>query len=162
MPDLILPASVKYNLERERLVVRHEALRWFDTELKALDPDLDLVKAHDNAGAPGIQPGFWHVRHTDPVTRWQTYKALRGPTGEFSEPHSGHLEKLREQDLRRPGAFKELTERWDREDEARLKTQAWQRAELKQEFLERYQNLSRPSVSFADVKKGWRNRGRTR
>lgn len=162
MTDLYLPATAKYNMERERLTERHEALQWFDRQLKELDPHLELVKASEHVGAPGIEPGFWHVRRTDPVTRWQQYMPLRAHDGRFSEPHSGHLERLRANDLQRPGAFDELKRKWDREDEDRAKELAWTRGEYKQEFLERYKNLSSPSVSFADTAKGWRNRARNR
>lgn len=161
MSQIILPASVKYNLERERMASRHESLKWFDTELKALDEHSELIKASESAEAPGMIPGFWHVRRTDPVTGWQAYLPLTGPEGKFSEPHSGHLEKMRASDLQRPGAFEDLKRRWDAEDEAHRREQLWTREEFKREFAERYLNKIRPSVSFSDVGH-WTNRAGAR
>lgn len=142
------------------MAVRHHALQDFDRQLKELDENSELVRAHEQADAPGMIPGYWHVRHTDPVTGWQAYIALKGPEGQFSEPHSGHLEMMREADLQRSGGFEDLMRRVDREEEEDRKRQLWTRGELSQEFAERYLNKTRPSVSMAAVAGGWRNRAR--
>lgn len=159
MSRIILPATAKYNIERERMAERHHMLTDFERQLKELDEHSDLVKIHENAEAPGLVPGFWHVRRTDPVTRWQAYIALKGPNGEFSEPHSGHLNMMRDADLQAAGGFERLMKRVADEEDKAARLSAWTRAERQQEFMERYLNKSRPSVSFADVG-GWRNRAR--
>lgn len=136
---------------------RHDALVWFDRELKAIDPNLELVKAKEHAGAPGMRPGFWHARMTDPKTGWQHYMPLEGPDGQFSEPHSGHLRRLKESDLQRPRAFADLKRKWDAEDDRRKRDQLFAREDFRTEFMERYRNKERPSVSFARIG-GWRNK----
>lgn len=159
---IILPASVEYNVERERMARRHAGYEDFARDLRELDEHSALVKAHENAEAPGITPGFWHVQRTDPETGWVAYIALKGPDGEFSDPHSGHLEMLRQSDLQRAGGFEALKRRLDREDDERAKERAWVRAEFREEFAERYLNKIRPSVSFTPVESGWRNKASAR
>lgn len=161
MSRIILPASAQYNVERERMAVRHHNLKDFDRQLRELDEHAELVQASEYADAPGIVPGFWHVRRTDPDTGWQAYIALKGPHGEFSEPHSGHLEMLRENDLQAPGGFERLMRRVEAEERERDRHNMWTRDEFKQEFAERYLNKERPSVSFSDVG-GWRNKAHAR
>lgn len=158
MPEIILPATAKYNIERERMATRHHALQDFERQLTELDEHSTLVRAHEQAAAPGMIPGFWHVKRTDPVTGWDAYLALTGPDGQFSEPHSGHLQKLREADLQRSGGFEELKRKWEREDEDKRKALLWTRGEFQREFAERYLSKTRPSVSFQNVGGGWRNR----
>lgn len=158
MSRIILPASVEYNVERERMARRHAGYEDFNRQLRELDEDAELVKAHDGAAAPGIVPGYWHVKRVDPETQWEAYIALKGPDGEFSDPHSGHLEMLRQADLQRSGGWEALQRRLDREEEQRTKEQAWVRAEFREEFAERYLNKTRPSVSFTPVSSGWRNK----
>lgn len=142
-------------MERERMASRHGELRWFDTQLKELDAHSELVRASDSADAPGILPGFWHVRRTDPLTGWQTYISLKGHDGGFSEPHSGHLEALRACDLQRPGGFEDAKRKLDLADEQRARELAWTRAEYSTEFKERYLNKTRTSVSFTEVNRPW-------
>jgi hypothetical protein len=88
--SLILPPTVAFDLERERMVERHAALSWFDRQLKDIDPRLELVRAREHAHAPGMEPGFWHVKRTNEQTL-DSYVPIKGPDGEFVEPNSGWL-----------------------------------------------------------------------
>lgn len=157
---IILPPIALYNAERERLAERHGALRWFEEQLKELDPHLTLVKASEAGGAAHMRPGYWHVKMTDPETGWQHYMVIEGPDGQFMEPHSGVIDKLREHDLRRPGAFEEMLKQLDARDAAHASRQKdWHEA-MKVEFAERYANKANASVSMANQGKGWRYRAR--
>lgn len=158
MSQLILPPIALYNAERERLSERHAALQWFDRELKQLDVNLDAVKVSEHAGAAGMRPGFWHVRMTDPETGWQHYMVIEGPDGQFMEPHAGVIEKLRQHDLRRRGAFEDMLKQLDKADASRAKQESDWRDALKQEFAERYYNKANASVSMTPTRAGWKNR----
>lgn len=145
---LILPPVVQYNLARERLVERHEALRWFDRQLKELDPDLELVRAKEVVDEPGLRPGFWHVKRNnrDTVDR---YFVIQGPDGEYMEPHSGFIEYLRSQDLQAPGAWKRLMENQEREERLAERSKVLAREERLQEFADRVKSYESPAVSMA-------------
>jgi len=111
---LILPEAVAHadRLERslEKLNLLRERVSWltyFESELKAIDGQLSLVKAVENATEPGLTPGYWHVKRDNPAMV-PTYLPIQGPLGEFVEPHSGILEDLRRMDLQRSGALEEI------------------------------------------------------
>lgn len=157
MSGIILPPTVLYNMERERLAERHAGLQWFDRQLKEIDPNLELVRVKENSpGAPNMKPGFWHARITDPVTGWKDYFPLTGPTGEFSEPHSGHLESFRRGDLRAPGAMEERRRRWAAEEETNRKAAEAAKLAAREEFALRLKAKVNPGVSFSDT--AWTNR----
>lgn len=139
MSRLILPPIVDYNERRARLAERHEALKWFDRELKELDPYLELIKASESSDEPDLIPGYWHIRRQNPVGI-QTYIAITGPAGEFMEPHSGVIEDLRRMDLQRPGAWEEFHRNLSEKESAASRAAEEQREEFREEFMERYRH----------------------
>lgn len=151
MPELYIPDSARINLnlesQLEKLNQRHEWLRHFDRELKAMDPHLSLVKASEQATEPGLIPGYWHIKRDNPRTM-ATYIPLRGDKGEFVEPGSEHLDFLRRNDLQRPGAFKELMERVEATQKAREREQEVKAQQRREEMAERIEAMERPSVSM--------------
>lgn len=158
MSPIILPPIALYNAERERLTSRHAELRWFDDQLKAFDPNMDLVRVSEQAGGVNMRPGFWHVRRTDPTTGWQHYMVIEGPDGQFMEPHAGVIEWLRGYDLHREGAFEGMLKQLDAKDRAKERDTARWRDALKEEYAERYANKTRASVSMSNQGRGWKNR----
>lgn len=148
MSALVLPPIVQYNEERARLTERHDALRWFDAQLRELDPNLSLVKASESAVDRDLTPGYWHIRRSNPIGL-DTYMRVTGPNGEFMEPHSGVLDRLRQADLQRSGGWEELLAKVEREENESRRRQDAVRAEIREEFLERYKAKANPSVSFS-------------
>lgn len=145
-------------MEREKLTHRHQHLQWFDHELKMIDWRLSLVRAHDGAVDRDLIPGYWHVKRDNSQHGMaDTYMPIMGPNGEFMEPHAGVLQRLRERDMQRPGAWEEEIARIEREENERKGRLADQRAEFKEEFMYRYKAKESPGVSFSDAKP-WRYR----
>lgn len=147
MPDLILPPSVAFDLERERMVERHARLAWFDRQLKEIDTLLELVKASEHAAAPGMEPGYWHVHRRNEQTI-DSYVPIKGPVGEFVEPSSGWLDRFRADDAWSNGGWDELKRRWDAREAARAKDKRQRRDDKIVEFAERLKAHSDPSIRF--------------
>lgn len=157
MPDLWIPEKARLDRDLEgqleQLDKRHQWLKFFDRELRAMDPYLSLVKASDTATEPGLIPGYWHIKRDNP-NDMATYYPLRGQDGEFVEPGSEHLEMMRRNDLTKPDNFKRLV----REGEAHLKRIEDQKREVsdqrREEFAERLESKERAHVSMTD---NWTN-----
>lgn len=155
MSSLILPASYEYNREREAMAERHGALAWFDRQLKDIDPLLDLVKATDNASAPGMRPGFWHVRRRNPAPAIDSYIAVTDPEGEFCEPSSGWLEQFRRDDAWNNGGWDAMAKRWADREAAREKDKERARVARVEEIAGRMKAIDSPGVSMANAGRGW-------
>ena len=102
MSQLILPPSLqreKADAEREKQTteVIGRGMR-FNLRLKEIDPYLELVFVHDDADAPGLVPGRWHVCRHNPDTM-DTYMPITTASGGYREPAEDILEALRRRDL---------------------------------------------------------------
>lgn len=152
MTQLWVPDNARINTELdsqlERLNKRHDWLKYFDRELRAMDERLSLVKASENATEPGLVPGYWHIKR-DNEQAIATYYPLRGDNGEFVEPGSEHLEMMRRNDLTKPENFDRLV----RQGEAHLRKmeqESKERAQARtEEMAERLESLERASVSLS-------------
>lgn len=90
------PAINAALLRSVNAVVEH--MRYWNDKLKKIDADLQLVKARDNADAPGMRPGHFHVlRLRDDAP--PLVHVIEGPDGEFREPDSGVLQDLARGDM---------------------------------------------------------------
>ena len=116
MGEVALPP----NLERERWADTQIAFaKAFTAQLKQLDERLELVFINEQAKAPGLLPGRWHVRRRNPELGFDSYIPIAGPNGEYVEPHSGVIEELRQRDLWRENvSTKLIRERMAREARA--------------------------------------------
>lgn len=156
MSSLILPASYQFNQEREAMVQaaaeRKGALMWFDRQLKDIDPLLDLVKATGNAQAPGMRPGFWHVRRRNPAPAIDTYIPITTPDGEFCEPSTWWLEDFRRDDAWNNGGWAEMQRRWDRRALSQQREKDRHREDRIEELAGRIKAKTNPAVSFSDNK----------
>lgn len=160
MSRIVLPESVLFNLEREQMVERHNALRWFDRQLKDIDPRLELVKASESASAPGMAPGFWHVCRRNEQTI-DTYIPITTPNGEFCEPSSGWLDAFRGDDAWNNGGWDAVVKRWHAKDTARARDKENRRVARVEELAGRMKAIDSPGVSMTQAGP-WRYRAGAR
>lgn len=147
MSSLILPATVQANIERERVSEKFEALRWFEYQLRQLDPKLSLVRVSGRAEVYGVIPGYWHiVRDNSDSGEPDSYMPLKGEHGEPVEPDSGVLERLRAADLQRPGAIEDMRRRLDREEAASAAQAQAGRDERQAAIADHIRHLTVPSI----------------
>ena len=165
--SVLLPEEAIFSMELEgqleklgRLRDRGAELDAFDRALKDIDPRLSLVRASEQATAPGLTPGYWHIRRQNDAPTMDSYLILTDPDGDFTEPHSGHLEWLRGCDLQRAGALDDLQKQQYAKERERQKARALLQEERMSEFATRYKALAEPGVSFGGT--GWtaRTKGR--
>jgi hypothetical protein len=166
--QVILPPEAIYSLELqeqlekvERLRERGADLKAFDDALKQIDERLSLVQASPNATAPGLTPGYWHVRRQNDPPTMDSYLILTAPDGSFVEPHSGFLDWLRGCDLQRPGALDDLQKQQYAKERERQRRKELLHEERVDEFLSRYKAHANPGVLFGDNKWTWRAGART-
>lgn len=154
---LYVPEHVQADMEREAMADTHIAKGLlFDSYLKQYDPRLELVWVGDRATAPGLVPGRWHIRRLNEKTL-DTYMPLVGPNGEYTEPHSGHLEALKRGDLWNRDVVGELR----REREAQRVAEEKAKQAISEERVDtmatHIKSRLNPGVSFSDARP-WRNR----
>jgi hypothetical protein len=82
----------------------------WNRELQQIDARFVIGKAHEDAEAPGVVPGFWHLLLDGPPL---SVLPIHGPDGSFVEPSFALLERVRSWDLQNPRAVK------DRHDQVR-------------------------------------------
>ncbi len=152
MTRVILPVSAQYNLAREQLAERHGALRWFDRQLKDVDPALELVRAKEVVTEPGMTPGFWHVKRNNGPGVIDSYVPITNPDGSFAEPSSGWLERFRADDAWTNGGWDAMVKRWDRRQRDLDAQKERERQDRVQEIAERVKAIGNPGVSMTDAK----------
>lgn len=116
-------------------------------ELKAMDPYLSVVMVSDRADAPGLHPGCWHVKRTNPGTI-NTYLPIVGPNGEYRMPDSAIVDQLRARDLWREDSAKAIRRFEDQKQADKLADQLELRAEKRDEFLGRVKALRNPGIRY--------------
>lgn len=161
--SVLLPEEVRFSMELEdqlervgRLRDRGAELHAFDKALKDIDPRLSLVRASEQATAPGLTPGYWHIRRQNDPPAMDSYLILTDPDGNFVEPHSGHLEWLRGCDLQRAGALDDLQKQQFAKERERQKQRALAQEQRMEEFATRYKAKANPGVLFSDTPWTWR------
>lgn len=118
--------------------------------LRAIDPDLDLLRVRLDIAPevlpPGAVPGLWHVRNRG-AKPLPTFTPIETPGGGYREPDSGVLRELTRRDMRKRGVRRMTLERSERQ-----KKQA--------EHAKNLENEQRRDELRADLKAGWRVKGR--
>ena len=147
--SIFLPEEIQTKLqiqsmieEKNRMHERHGFLKYFNSQLKQIDPLLELVKATENANPGYLIPGCWHIRRNNETTV-PTYYPIVDEDGNYKDPDMGDLERLRQMDMQREGAFDEMIERKKREGRARIEAM---REEFRQEFADTYRTMNTPSI----------------
>lgn len=162
MAQLFLPPSVTRELQQERMAhhARITALTHyagtmddFNTDLKQIDPYLELVKAKETieAGTP-LKPGYWHVIRHNPGAP-PSIMTIEGPSGEYIEPDSGVFRQLQEWcDLQNPAVNHRRRQRERDIKTAEERRRAREREDTDAEAIDRYLAATRTQVSMVP---GW-------
>jgi hypothetical protein len=140
-------------LERERRTALLEAQiesyrKTFDhwnKILQDIDPHIQLVRAQDDANAPGLKPGFWHVLRNAPGSP-PSIIVHQGPNGEYREPDSGLLEELRRDDMWSSRSLKERKEKQKAARRAQEREEKREKDERIDEIIERYHQANTTSI----------------
>jgi hypothetical protein len=115
--------------------------------LKQIDPDLQLVKAKENANTPGLKPGYYHVLRRNPLGS-PTVLVHEGPDGEFLDPDSSLLEMLRRGDLWSDEALRDREARLRELERQRDRRRELERQERRDEVEDRLKAANNPGVSM--------------
>lgn len=127
--------------------IRDATLAEWTRRLKQLDPYLELIKAKDDATAPGMIPGYYHVLRHNPGAP-PSLLPVTGPDGEFVEPTEQLLDMLRAGDLQNERAMEDRR-RKDEEQARRREAERQRDTEDRQaEILERWKAATQTSVSM--------------
>lgn len=126
-----------------------EVCQHWNLELRKLDPHIKLGRAKPMAYAPGlpVKPGYYHFLRDNPGAP-PTVAAITGPNDEFIEPDSSLLERLKANDLQRPGAMRERLERERRAEAERERDKERELAGWTEEAVERWNAGTRTFVSM--------------
>ena len=164
--SLYLPERAFTEMENERRTrLVDESLgraREFFVRLQEIDPDLDLVLAHEGASVedPRLKDGFWHIRRMNQGVA-DTYMPITTPDGGWAEPSDYHLDLLRERDLWRDGGVDQVYERI-RAHERKLQAKAQEVREVQLDTAAiQYKASESPGVLMStDVPWTWRAHAR--
>lgn len=123
----------------------HQTLDDWNRKLKSIDADLQLVKAHDHATAPGLKPGYWHVIRTASGVP-PTVIVHEGPNGEYRDPDSGLLENLKRGDMWNDSNRRERERRIKLAKDAEDRQKINERQQIQDELRERVKAIQSPGV----------------
>lgn len=123
--------------------------RKWNPELKKLDPFIKLGRAKPMAYMPelGVRAGYYHFLRDNPGAP-PTVGAITGPNEEWVEPDGGILQKLRENDLQRPGALQDRRDRELRAEREKEREKEREIAEWTEEAVDRWNAGNRTFVSM--------------
>jgi hypothetical protein len=157
MSSLWLPPQVSRELRQSTLEYQAEVfaharqsafLDYWTRELKKIDPRLEMIKANDDATVVGLIPGYYHVMLVL-ADGPPSLLPIMGDHGEFVEPTSRILDRLREGDLQNPEAMRARRER-DERAAAQRKRDAERDAEDRvAQMVDHYKSFTETRVSLS-------------
>lgn len=120
----------------------------WNTELRKIDRNLRLMQATENAAAPGVMAGFYHlVRLRDTMEgTFMWVQPLRGPNGEFIEPTSMMLDALRGSDLQNASAVYDRKRADERNQASILRQRENDEDDRIREGIEHFKAVTRTQV----------------
>jgi hypothetical protein len=131
----------------------------WNRELRQIDPYLELVFAPENATAPGLRPGRYHVLRHNPGAPLSLIP-IETPEGEFKEPDSSLLDELRRADLWRDEAVRDRKKRQEALERSERRRKAREFEERQEEIEYRIKVKESPGVLVSDVPWTWRAHAR--
>ena len=156
MGALWTPPHVEQELLAERLRDTAERLMMVDldplcvqltAEARKLDECVSIVKAKDNAQAPGIRPGFYHVMRFNQGAPL-SFLPIEGKDGSFVVPTSKVVDKLRASDLWNSRVVRDRQRELEDAQRQREREQETDTAEIIDEAQERWAAATRTQVSL--------------
>lgn len=135
LSELWIPGAAQDELLVQAACEVGEAIL-FRQLLQDYDPDLDLIRAKENATSPGLKPGYWYIvrRPNLNVGRAWGLWEISEPNGDYCMPREEHFDRLREKDAwARPGLYHEYRKR----QEEKVRQGEKRDAELHREFREK-------------------------
>jgi hypothetical protein len=139
-------------------VEQTERFRFWNRELKQIDPYVEIIKAPENATYPGLKPGYYHILRRPPAGI-PTLIAHEGPNGEFRDLDSGVFKTLRDGDMWNAERERDRKKRIREAEKAQERAEEREREDRIEEVMDRYNARFRPSVSMAG---SWTNRAGAR
>lgn len=131
------------------MVGEHSKLEQWNKELKEIDPYLELVRAHENASAPGLKPGYYHVLRHNPGAP-PSLIPVETDEGEFREPDSNLFDQLRHWDGWDNRVTRDREVRAQKLERARDRQKAREHEERLDEAMLRLKAYNEPGVLFGD------------
>lgn len=123
----------------------HRTLEEWNRLLGEIDERLMLVKADENSHHPALKAGYYHVirdnGHAPP-----SVIVHEGPDGEFLEPNSSLLERLRAGDMWSDRSLKELERKKRKLQRAAEKRREREKEDRIEEVLDRAKAAWNPGV----------------
>ena len=113
-----------------------EVERW-NGILKEIDPALELVRAPENATHAALKPGYWHVIRHDSGEMPPGVVVHEGPNGEYLDPDSSLLERLRAGDMWSNRSMKAVSDRDRKAQAAAERAREREREERIDEVMDR-------------------------
>lgn len=142
----LLDERHQYEAEIARAVESlHGKLDYWNGLLREIDPHLQLVKAQDDTEVVGLRPGYYHVLRDAPGAP-PMLEVHEGPNGEFREPDSGLLEKLRKGDMWNSRAMKARADRQLQAAASKERARERESEERADELIDRWNAANRVQV----------------
>jgi hypothetical protein len=103
-------ARREYERDIQLVAEKRGSVEEWDKVLAEIDPHLSIFFAPEWTNVPGITPGRFHLL-LNPPDGIPSVMPLVGAVGEYVEPNSGMLDKLRESDMWNQAAGRERARR---------------------------------------------------
>jgi hypothetical protein len=125
----------------------HSEIAEWNRTLKEIDPHLEIVKAPDNAHHSALKPGYWHIIRHGEGEMPPAVLVHEGPEGEYRDPDSSLLERLRKGDMWSSRSMKAETERERKAQRAAERAREREREERVEELYERARHHFIPKIA---------------
>lgn len=116
--------------------------------VRDFDEKVSIVKARENAHAPGIRPGFYHIMRFNEGAPLSFVPIEDPKDGGFTVPDSNVLDRLRRSDMWNERVVRDRAAVAEREARELQAKEEAERAERVEEITERWAAASQTRVSF--------------
>lgn len=159
LPDYLINDTKDYAGELNALAVLADEVQHWTHELKTIKENLELVWAPEGVTHPALVPGRFHIIEHNPLPAPPNVIPLVGENNEYREPGSWMFDMLQRNDM-----WSTRNQKLREENDAKLRVARARAAEREKEDLdteldERIKSIINTSVSMADLRKPWTNRG---
>lgn len=156
MSTLYLPDSARDYINRDRAEILSQyvsidqTLDHYNTELRRIDPNLRMVKAHDRVAPDSqLKAGYYHILLDLGNNFAVNVLPLQYDNGEYREPGSWIYPYLEEQDMWNDRARRASRARQEHIRKAEERQRALDSQARVDEFNERWASVNRTSISVS-------------